>query len=100
MVFNYTIPKLLLNKLFILKLKKHNNPSSTLNGQDSFFQNGKQILEENVNSNKLSIHELPKLSPSNEYTFEVKLSESEAKLTKLISEIDLLKKKVSLYLYF
>lgn len=99
-VFNFTIPKLLLNKQFILKLKKHNNPSSNLNGQNSFFQDDKRILEENVNSNKLSIHELSKLSPSNEYAFEVKLSESEAKLSKLISEIDLLKKKVSLNLYY
>lgn len=55
-------------------------------------------MDENVNSNKLSVHELPKFSPSNDYAFEVKLSESEAKLSKLISEINLLKKKVCLIL--
>lgn len=82
-----------------MKLKKHNKLSSNLNGQDSFFQDAKLILEENINSNKLNILVRPTFSPSNDYAFEAKLSESEAKLSKLISEIDLLKKKVSLNLY-
>jgi len=75
----------------------HIKPSTNLNSKENNFQVEKNVTEETVNSNKISMnHALSNLPLFNGKDFETKLSESEAKISKLISEIDLLKKKVCL----
>jgi len=72
-------------------------PPINLNSKENSLQIKKNAIEETVDSNKMSMnHAVPNLPLFNGKAFETKLSESEAKISKLISEIDLLKKKVSL----
>lgn len=75
----------------------HIKPPTNLNSKENILQIEKNVTEETVDSNKTSMnHTLPNMPLFNGKAFETKLSESEAKISKLISEIDLLKKKVSL----
>jgi len=77
-------------------MTKHNKPFTNFNNNDNNIQVEKNILEETVDSKKLSIIEiLPNLPSNNGNMYDTKLFKSEAKISKLISEIDLLKKKVS-----
>ncbi|XP_060850866.1 ARF GTPase-activating protein GIT2 isoform X1 [Rhopalosiphum padi] len=70
-------------------------PPINLNSKENSLQIEKNAIEETVDSNKMSMnHAVPNLPLFNGKAFETKLSESEAKISKLISEIDLLKKKV------
>lgn len=73
-------------------MTRHSNPTTNVKDKDNDFQIEKNIMEETVVS-KIN-HALPCLPFSNG-DLETKLSESDAKISKLISEIDLLKKKVS-----
>jgi len=74
----------------------HIKPPTNIKSKENSFQVEKNLTEETVDSNKMSMnYTLPNLPLYNGKDFETK-SESEAKISKLISEIDLLKKKVSL----
>jgi len=72
-------------------------PSTNLSDIENDIQVEKNVLEETADSKKLSIIiDTPSNLPLNNGDVdEKKLLESEAKISKLISEIDLLKKKVS-----
>jgi len=73
----------------------HIKPPTNLNSKENSLQ--VDVTEETVDSKKISMNlAIPNLPLYNGKDFETKLSESEAKISKLISEIDLLKKKVSL----
>lgn len=73
-------------------MTRHSKSISNVNDKDNDFQIEKNIIEETIVSN--TNHALLSLPFSNG-DLETKLSESNAKISKLISEIDLLKKKVS-----
>lgn len=83
-------------------MAKHIKPSSSLIMIENNSSTKSNILEETMDSKKLSVNQTTHNVPLfNGHTLETKLSESEAKISKLISEIDLLKTKVSwnIYLY-
>jgi len=75
----------------------HIKPPTNLNSKENSLQVEKNVTEDTVDSKKISMNQaLPNLPLYNGKDLETKLSESEAKISKFISEIDLLKKKVSL----
>lgn len=70
--------------------------SKILMDEENTLQNENSKVEETVNSNNSNIsNTFSNLPLYNGNALETKLSESEAKISKLISEIDLLKRKVS-----
>lgn len=75
----------------------HAKPPTVLNSKENNLKIEKNVTEETVDSNKVNMeHTVPNLPLYNSKAFETKLSESEARISKLIAEIDSLKKKVSL----
>lgn len=77
-------------------MASHNKISINVNDKENHLEIEKTKIKELVSSNTLNInHTLPNLPLYNNNVFETKLSKSEAEISKLISEIDLLKKKVS-----
>lgn len=79
----------------ILKMTIQSKPPTNLISKENSLQVEKNVIEETVDSNKTSMIHSPIL-PLYGKAYETKVSESEAKISKLVSEIDLLKKKVSL----
>lgn len=76
-------------------MARHSKPSVNLNDKDNGLQIMKSKIEDTIDSNQLNInHTLPNLTLYDGNDLKSKLSESEGKISKLISEIDLLKKKV------
>lgn len=79
-------------------MTRHSKPINNSGHKDNSFKVEKNMSEETMDSNKLSInHTLPNFPLFNSNAFETKSLEYEAQISKLISEIDLLKKKVSKY---
>lgn len=78
-------------------MARHSKPFKSLNDKENDTKFEKSVSEETTDSKKNSVFHSHPNSPiySNGNILETKLSESEAKISKLISEIDLLKKKVS-----
>lgn len=84
-------------------MASHKKTSIHLNDKENHLEIEPTKIEETVASNTLNInHTLPNLPLYNGNALETKLSKSEAEISKLISEIDLLKKKVGTFslLYF
>lgn len=76
-------------------MASHNKTSMHLNDKENHLEFETTKIEEIVAFNTLNInHTLPNLPLYNGNALEAKLSKSEAEISKLISEIDLLKKKV------
>lgn len=76
-------------------MAKHIKPTIHLKDKEINFKIENNILENATDSNQLSNNNVTLISPLiNGNAFETKLSESEAKISKLIAEINLLKKKV------
>lgn len=74
----------------------HTKPPTHLNSKENNLKIEKNVTEETVDSNKVNMnHTVPNLPLYNSKVFETKLLESEARISKLIAEIDSLKKKVS-----
>lgn len=93
-LFIYIYINLYLN-IFIFKMAKHSELAMNPNDTDDCNETEKYVIEETVDSSKLIInHVVPELTLYNENEFKSKLLDSEAKMSKLTSEIDLLKKKV------
>lgn len=77
-------------------MARHSKSSKLLMDKENTLQTENIKVEETVNSNTSSIsHTFSTLPLCNGNALETKLSESEAKVSKLISEIDLLKRKVN-----
>ncbi|KAL4091738.1 hypothetical protein QTP88_026384 [Uroleucon formosanum] len=73
----------------------HIKPPTNLNNKENSLQVEKNVTEETEDSNKINMNcVISNLPLYNGKDFEKKLSESEAKISKLISEIDFLKRKV------
>lgn len=76
-------------------MAKHIKPTINLKNKEINFKIENNILENTTDSNQLSNNNVTSISPLlNGDAFETKLPESEAKISKLIAEINLLKKKV------
>lgn len=74
----------------------HIKPPTNLNNKENSLQVEKNVTEETEDSNKINMNcVISNLPLYNGKDFEKKLSESEAKISKLISEIDFLRRKVS-----
>lgn len=81
-------------------MARHSKPTNNLNDKEDSVKVEKKMSEEIMDSNKSSInHTLPSVPLLNGNIFETKSLDYEAKISKLISEIDLLKKKVSKYIF-
>lgn len=81
-------------------MAKHSQLSTNLNDNDNAVQVEKSILvEETSESNNLSNNHASNLPLNNGNVLEKKSLESEAQISKLISEMDLLKKKVGFCLF-
>jgi hypothetical protein len=81
-------------------MARHSKPTNNLNDKEDSFKE-KKISEEIMDSNKPNInHTLPNVPLFNGNAFESKSLDYEAKISKLISEIDILKKKVSKYYFY
>lgn len=77
-------------------MARHIRSSTILKDKETNIKIENNSSEHTTDSKKLSIvNDTPNLPLLIGDSFEAKLSESEAKISKLISEIDLLKKKVS-----
>lgn len=82
-------------------MARHKNIINNSTNKENDTKCDKNITEEITISKKIGINHSPLISPLfNGNILESKLLESEAKVSKLISEIDLLKKKVSFVIYF
>lgn len=76
-------------------MARHSKPSTNLNDNNNAIKVEQIILvEETSESNNLNINHTSNVPLNNGNVFENKSLESEAQISKLISEMDLLKKKV------
>lgn len=76
-------------------MARHIKSSSSSKIKEEGLNTKTSLLEETINSKNLSDdRSIPNVPLINDHTLETKLFESEAKISKLISEIDLLKTKV------
>lgn len=79
-------------------MARNSKPINNSSDKENSFKIEKNITEETMDSKKMSINQtLPNMPLFNGNVFETKSLEYEAKISKLISEIDLLKKKVRIY---
>ncbi|VVC45781.1 Hypothetical protein CINCED_3A007521 [Cinara cedri] len=75
-------------------MANHSKTSIHFNDKENLLEIETNKMEETVSSNMLNINSASNLPFYNDNALETKLSKSEAEISKLISEIDLLKKKV------
>lgn len=81
-------------------MARHINSSTNLKNKEINIKIENNSLENTTDSNKLgNAHDISDLPSLVEESLDAKLHESEAKISKLISEIEFLKKKVSYIIY-